>query len=461
MAGISIQAITNTGLFENAEKAKNEYSEKAAEEKVKLAIMAAMLQSETGALDADKLVTEVTTNYGGQAETTAGEFPVIVTIDGKSFIVDENGRIELAGAKPQITEVKVVTSSDGTGEDVPDNQSAKNTVLYISFKTSLENGTINSVICDNGTVENKNGIYVTKITDNGTYTFTITGTGENGSVTSTIPIKVNKYEKNIVKASDIASMTDKSKIYGATVKGYTCTNNAGVNNWKIFYADENNIYLIADDYIHYDYCPPSATQTIVKKSNYKLSMENVIKDYNTGSASITDTKIQNLNKSYFEYLKTNTQTSTNINMKVVGYMTDTNVWKVFAGEKAEYAIGGPTVEMLMKSYSQKHGVDYQARVRDVIGYEISKDKGANWAIQYSGMLYTNDSLYVIKDTTKANAVWVASPSIGGADHIFYVNSNGGVHRGLYNQNNIGFRPLVCLKSDVQLQKNADGTYTIL
>ena len=67
--------------------------------------------------------------------------------------------------------------------------------------------------------------------------------------------------------------------------------------------------------------------------------------------------------------------------------------------------------------------------------------------------------YVIKDTTKANAVWVAHPSIGGADHIFYVNSNGGVRKRLYNQNNIGFRPLVCLKSDVQLQKNADGTYT--
>ena len=461
LAGVSIAMLTgDNGILTQANKAKTETEYKGAEEKVKLAIMAARSQSERGTLDAEKLVTEVTTNYGGQAETTAGGFPVTVTIDGKSFIVSEDGTIESAGAKPQITEVKIVTNSDGTGEDVPDNQSAENTVLYISFKTSLENGTINSVNCDNGTVENKNGIYVTKITGNGTYTFTIIGTGENGSVTSTIPIKVNKYETKIVNASDIASMSDKSKIYGATVNGYTCTNSAGVNNWKIFYADENNIYLIADDYIHYDYCPPSATQKIYKNSDYKLSMDNVVKDY-TGSASITDTKIQNLNKSYFEYLKTNAQTSTNNNMKAVGYMTDTNVWKVFAGEKAEYAIGGPTIEMLMKSYSQKYGVNYQARAKDAVGYEISKDGGANWATYYSGMLKTEDSLYVISSTAKANAMWVASPSAYSAGYVMHVYCNGSVSSSYYNIDSIGFRPLVSLKSDIQLQKNADGTYTIL
>ena len=88
-------------------------------------------------------------------------------MDGKTFTVDVNGNVEPATSKPQITEVKIVTSEDGIGEDVSENQS-ETTVLYISFKASLENGTINSVTCDNGTVENKNGIYVTKITANGT-----------------------------------------------------------------------------------------------------------------------------------------------------------------------------------------------------------------------------------------------------------------------------------------------------
>ena len=263
-----------------------------------------------------------------------------------------------------------------------------------------------------------------------------------------------------ISSSEIANAADKSEYYGKEVKGYTCTNSAGVNNWKIFYADEKNIYLIADDYIHYDYCPPSATQTIYKNSDYKLSMDNVIKDY-TDSASMTDIKIQNLNKSYFKYLETNTQTSTNSNMKAVGYMTDTNVWKAFAGDKAEYAIGGPTVEMLMKSYSQKHGVDYQARAKDVVGYEISKDGGVNWANYYSGMLDTRDSLYVIKDTAKAYAMWLASPSANDATNVMYVDYDGDVSNGKYDNGRYGFRPLVSLKSNVQLQKNEDGTYTIL
>ena len=263
-----------------------------------------------------------------------------------------------------------------------------------------------------------------------------------------------------ISSSEIANAADKSEYYGKEVKGYTCTNSAGVNNWKIFYADEKNIYLIADDYIHYDYCPPSATQTIYKNSDYKLSMDKVIKDY-TDSASITDIKIQNLNKSYFKYLETNTQTSTNSNMKAVGYMTDTNVWKAFAGDKAEYAIGGPTVEMLMKSYSQKHGVDYQARAKDVVGYEISKDGGVNWANYYSGMLDTRDGLYVIKDTAKAYAMWLASPSAGAATNVMYVDYDGDVSNGKYDNGRYGFRPLVSLKSNVQLQKNEDGTYTIL
>lgn len=470
LAGVSIAMLTgDNGILTQANKAKTETEYKGAEEKVKLAIMAARSQSERGTLDAEKLVTEVTTNYGGQAETTAGGFPVTVTIDGKSFIVSEDGTIESAGAKPQITDVKIVTNSDGTGEDVPDNQSAENTVLYISFKTSLENGTINSVNCDNGTVENKNGIYVTKITGNGTYTFTIIGTGENGSVTSTIPIKVNKYETKIVNASDIASMSDKSKIYGATVKGYELPSGTTTDvNWKIFYADENNIYLIADNYVERENLPNSTTEagefTTNKPNDGSSSypraayFSNILGDY-AGSARITDSKLKALNNSYFNE---NNFSSTNSNMKSVAYMMDTKAWNSKfkdVNNRAEYVIGGPTVEMLMKSYSQKYKVNYQARAKDTVGYEISKDGGVNWDTYYSGMLKTSDSLYVINSTSDAYAMWVASPSAYSTDFVMNVNSNGSVNNTIGNL--LGFRPLVSLKSDIQLQKNADGTYTIL
>ena len=43
--------------------------------------MAARAQFE-GALDADKLVTEITNNYGGTATKTGTGFPVNATVDG-------------------------------------------------------------------------------------------------------------------------------------------------------------------------------------------------------------------------------------------------------------------------------------------------------------------------------------------------------------------------------------------
>ena len=63
-------------------------------------------------------------------------------------------------------------------------------------------------------------------------------------------------------------------------------------------------------------------------------------------------------------------------------------------------------------------------------------------------------------------VWVASPSVGDTNTVTSVNYKGDVSPNHYFNNSfysntIGFRPLVSLKSDIQLQKNADGTYTIL
>ena len=123
LAGVSIAMLTGqNGILTQAQNAKTTNENKSAEEKVKLAIMAAKSQSTDGSLDLDKLTTEVTTNYGGQVDGTA--FPVTVTIDGKSFTVDGDGNVELTGAKPQIkSKVKVgdfvnYSAGNWTAEDM-------------------------------------------------------------------------------------------------------------------------------------------------------------------------------------------------------------------------------------------------------------------------------------------------------------------------------------------------------
>ena len=469
LAGVSIAMLTGqNGILTQAQNAKTTTANKSAEEKVKLAVMAARAQSEDASLDATKLKTEIEDNYAGVAELTAGGFPVNVTMDGKAFTVDSYGNVELAGSKPQMTEAKIVASANGEGTDVPDDQ-AEGTELYISFKASLENGTITSVTCDKGTVENKNGLYVMKITQNGTYTFTITGTGEAGSVKSIIPVKVSKYETSILKASDIAGKTDKTKIYGATVTGYTLPSGTTTDvKWKIFYADNSNIYLIADNYVERANLPNSTDGTTATankpndgNSSYARTayFSNILEDYKDGSSRITENKLKALNNDYFN---TKGYTSENSNMKSVAYMMDTTAWnsKFRDTSKAEYVVGGPTVELLFKSYNEKYKTAYESQASSATGYQIRKTSSDSWSTGIGSMLKTSDSLYVITKQTDALAYWLASPSAYSTNFVMIVYCNGNVYTSSYNFSRNGFRPLVCLKSDVTLEKVSDTEYAI-
>ena len=473
LAGVSIAMLTGqNGILTQAQNAKTTTANKSSEEKVKLAVMAASAQSEDASLDATKLKTEIEDNYAGVAELTAGGFPVNITMDGKAFTVDSYGNVELAGSKPQMTEAKIVASANGEGTDVPDDQ-AEGTELYISFKASLENGTITLVTCDKGTVENKNGLYVMKITQNGTYTFTITGTGETGSVTSTIPVKVSKYETSILKASDIAAKTDKTKIYGATVTGYTLPSGTTTDvKWKIFYADNSNIYLIADNYVERANLPNStdgktATDNKLNDGDSRFAraayFSKILRDY-AGSSRITENKLKALNNDYFN---TKGYTSANNNMKSVAYMMDTTAWnsKFRDTSKAEYVVGGPTVELLFKSYNEKYKTAYESQAvessdKSNTGYQIRKTSSDSWSRGIASMLKTSDSLYVITKQTDALAYWLASPSASTSSSVVTVDYGGDVTNGTYSISSFGFRPLVCLKSDVTLEKVSDTEYAI-
>ncbi len=453
LAGISIATLTGeNGILNKADTAKQKTEQGAAEEQVKLAVMASY--DKNGKLEINELKKELEKIPGNVTITdTNGGFPITVTIDNKyTFIIDEKGNVEIGGPRPVVDKDSItVTLNDGGA--VPSDGAEDGTPLKITFTASMEGGTITKVMP--GTLQNGQITYTTTGTEK-EVTFKITGTVGNNTYETSYTISLKEYyKKTEVEAGDI--IKNPSSFYGATVTGYDCPNSAGVNAWKIFYADENNIYIIADDYIHYDYCPPSATQAITKNSDYTLSMNNVITDYPNGSAHITSEKIKTLNSDYFN-IKGYTSSSNNI--KATAYMLDTNVWRVYKGNKAEYAIGGPSIEMLMKSYSQKYNLDYKAQVSSSIGYQISKDGGSSWANYYTGTLNVNDNLYVISNTSKASAYWLASPSAGGDNELMFAGGNAYVGFGNYGGAGVGLRPIVCLNSNIQLEKKTDGTYAI-
>lgn len=278
-------------------------------------------------------------------------------------------------------------------------------------------------------------------------------------------MKVNQINIYGINAAKIASETNKSKYYGKTITNYTPQNGSTVG-WKIFYADTNNIYLIADNYIDRKSLPNGITAigTIGSKpsdgDNLNLNAaffgDDLRENYSTGTLRIIDSAIRKLNKSYFDQ----NFTSTNENMKAVAYMLDTTAWKGFkdVAGKATYAIGGPTVEMLFESYNQKHNEDnYEAKAVNESGYQIRHNVG-DWKAytdSFEDYIDASDSLYVIPASNGAHAMWMASPSVYNIS-ILNVSDTGSVNYGDYYVTSIGYRPLICLDNNVQLEEYAGG-----
>ena len=235
--------------------------------------------------------------------------------------------------------------------------------------------------------------------------------GGTGSTTPEEP------EEEGITASDIA---DNKEEIGKDITGYTAN---GVSSWKIFYAGtvegetEPHIYLISSDYIPYEVIPDSIAGNKPDKGGYDRAayFTSILDDYE-GSASVTDSRIKGLNNSFFN---TKGYSSTYNNMKSVAYMLDTKAWSGFAvSGKAEYAIGGPTVELLFKSYNQKNGTNYVAEATNNGGYQVGEN--GNY-LEFSN---TRDSLYVIMNYNNAEAYWLASPSYHASDnqydYVYYV-----------------------------------------
>ena len=258
---------------------------------------------------------------------------------------------------------------------------------------------------------------------------------------------------NIKAGAEIVA-EDPAKYYGESVTNYTAN---GVRDWEIFYSDGSNVYLIASNYLDLNKLPlkdgakPTNTNSSYPKS---ATFTNIINKY-CGTADITEKKIKALNSDYFS----KGYTSTENNMKSVAYMLDTTIWSSFVNSTyADYAVGGPSVEILFKSYCKKYSkMLYKAQAANATGYQISINGGNSWANYYNNeVLSTSDTLYVFPSTSGANAMWVASPSASDMNAVIGTSSSGIVSSSANTNFKLGFRPLVCLNSNIMLNEVEGG-----
>lgn len=264
----------------------------------------------------------------------------------------------------------------------------------------------------------------------------------------------NDENKIVVGSKEVSN--DANTYYGQLVENY---NVEGMNSWRIFYADEDNIYLIADDYISGKDAAKSANYSLESNNTeYSVAFSHIYQDYK----GVTDIDSEFANKWLSKY-QLNSPKSENINIKATAYLLDKNIWKKFANNYADYAIGAPTIEMFCASYKDTHKDRYVEYVTDEkeSGYKVKWNDKEDYEIIDITDLGEDEynSIYVKSDHSKAYGMWLASPSIGTVK-LRYINYAGMLAEEHFLRNNIGLRPIVCLKSSVQLESQANGNYRI-
>lgn len=235
----------------------------------------------------------------------------------------------------------------------------------------------------------------------------------NGDTLEIADIGLTQEKEEVVLLDNI-----KPENYGDNVTGY---NFGGINEWKIFHNDGNNVYLIAADYVNVENI---CEESILFKTanNYRLLVETLSSVY---------------------------PEETSAKAKFARGLSDKNIWsKYYANEKAYWAIGTPTLEMLINSYNEKYNAN--------ITYEYDSN-GDGYVINFNGIpekkFNKEDNTYIIKDTNKAWAYWISTKAKDQMNASLYVIYNDGTYAAEpYWKDVAGIRPVVCLKSDVKAEK---------
>ena len=243
--------------------------------------------------------------------------------------------------------------------------------------------------------------------------------------------------------------------YGKKVTNYRASD-GDTNIYRIFYVDKNNDF--GDGF-----------NTIYLKADYSSTKYN-LNDY--ASYDSANTKVRQMNPLWAAERGNSTW---NINEQAAAYLcspvnadnyaTTTSLpWNgYFDSTAANYVIGGPSVEMYVKSYNEA----YKGKINDITKYPI----GATYrATSVPGYIYTlngaqstisnsdygtgndsldytkYDSMYCGRTGSKKGYWWLASPSASFSDCVCFVYGRGADLDNSGYSNNYGVSPLVSLKS---------------
>ena len=263
-------------------------------------------------------------------------------------------------------------------------------------------------------------------------------------------VKILKTYSNVT-AQMVAN--EPAKYYGLKVTDYT--SQIGQNDWKIFYSDGTHIFLITGDYVKTTETDRINSNTGMTKSNYCAYWSSVPSFQTVDSEVLTR----------FKATEYTLQSGIN-NSKCVSILLNSNNWSSYkdSGNKAEKAIGSPTVEMWMDSWNNLYeNVDGKLyRKSGTNGYCVGTDENPT---SYSFSVRNRDGyknkLYYPHQSSymKCEGYWLASSCECSSNSLLYTDYGGtfGVNwyylggskmYYYYNKSSWSLRPVVSLNTGI-------------
>ena len=427
LVGITINALSGeNGILKRATQAKSKTGRANALEQINLAIITARTEG-LGQVDKTVLRNEIT-KAGMTVKTDGDDLPYEVVSDKYLFRINEDYTVEeISGIGLSKKELKLFNGQSET---------------ITATLTEGVTGTITWESADKNVATVENG--------------KITAVGTTGSTTITAKVEGTEYEATC-KVSIVQKVTsitaeqiaaNPEKYYGQVAQNYT----QGDLTYRIFYVDKENKF-------------GDGANTIYLKADYKktTTLSSYISYTPTGSDL---EKYKKMNPSWAAQRGSSTS-SWNYNEHAAAWLCSPSQWTTYVdSSKANYAIGGPSVEMYVKSYNQvSHNQEGNytlgATYRDTSapGY-IYTLNGAQSTISNSDYSTGTDSLdykgynsmYAGQNGSKSDWWWLASPSSYTSNYVCIVDGSlATLDTSNYYYNAGGAGPLVSLKSGIQVE----------
>ena len=316
------------------------------------------------------------------------------------------------------------------------------------FELNTENGVVVGY-------KNKDYNFTVEITSSGNSAKVIyegNSEGSGGGEGVEEPENPDEEEPPVVEEGEnFAEAVTEASHYGDYVEYNVDLNGDGdiTNDWRIFYNDGEHIFLIAADYVKNtsSYLNNAGTG-MTSTSTYSLYWSSA-----PSTAQDTSNAILFGQTLWIDY-------STNNNGRCVSTLLNTGNWTGFVDNTyAEYAVGGPTLEMWVASYNAKGYTPLYTNVNNT-GYYIGNSEGTTDTYYYVTDDSNNgygDTLYFPHQEVVSNCsgYWLASPSAYDTGRVLRVDYDGSVERYFSYNSSAGVRPLVSLKSEVTAVQNVE------